>query len=56
MFLSADRGTTWEPVGDLEAQPVAFIADGNSLYAATAAGVVKRSTDAGRSWTVRATP
>jgi hypothetical protein len=54
--LSGDGGRHWQPVGHIGGQPAAFIATGNDLYAALADGPVKRSTDGGQTWTVRATP
>jgi hypothetical protein len=54
--LSADGGHHWQATGDIGGQPAAFIADGNDLYAALADATVKRSTDRGRTWTLRAAP
>ncbi|MEJ7893081.1 MAG: F510_1955 family glycosylhydrolase [Solirubrobacteraceae bacterium] len=54
--VSDDGGRNWQDVGTIGGQPAAFIADGSDLYAARADGTVKRSTDDGRTWTVRATP
>ena len=49
-------GRGWQPVGSIGGQPAAFIAHGDDLYAALADNTVKRSTDRGQSWAVRATP
>jgi photosystem II stability/assembly factor-like uncharacterized protein len=54
--LSPDGGHTWRSTGSIGGQPAAFIADGNALYAALADATVKRSTDRGRTWTLRAAP
>jgi hypothetical protein len=53
---SPDGGRKWEAAGNLGGQPAAFVAHGNELYAALADSTVKRSTDGGATWTVRATP
>jgi hypothetical protein len=53
---SGDGGRRWRPTGNIGGQPVAFIAHDAELYAALADSTVKRSTDGGASWTVRATP
>ncbi|MEJ7893858.1 MAG: F510_1955 family glycosylhydrolase [Solirubrobacteraceae bacterium] len=54
--VSRDVGRRWEAVGSIGGAPAAFIADGSDLYAALGDGSVKRSSDGGRSWTVRASP
>lgn len=54
--VSRDGGRVWQTVGGIGAQPVAFIAGGSDLYAALGDGSVKRSTNGGRTWTVRAAP
>lgn len=56
VLRSGDRGGKWQAVGALGGQPSAFIAHGRDLYAALADNTVKRSTDGGRTWAVRATP
>jgi len=56
VLMSRDSGAKWQSVGSIEGQPAVLIADGEDLYAALADGSVKRSTDGGRSWTIRATP
>jgi hypothetical protein len=53
---SGDGGRHWRPAGNIGSQPVAFIATGSELYAALADSTVKRSTDGGATWIVRATP
>jgi photosystem II stability/assembly factor-like uncharacterized protein len=53
---SVDGGRGWRPDGEIGGEPVAFIADGTDLYVALADATVKRSTDGGASWTLRATP
>jgi hypothetical protein len=53
---SADGGGEWKPTGSIGGQPVAFVAHESDLYAALADSTVKRSSDGGATWTVRATP
>jgi hypothetical protein len=53
---SGDGGRQWQPTGSIGGQPAAFIAHESELYAALADSTVKRSTDGGATWTVRATP
>ena len=55
-MASEDGGRSFEPRGEIGGEPAAFDAAGNELYAALHDGVVKRSTDGGRSWTVRSRP
>jgi hypothetical protein len=55
VFRSSDGGRRWAPVGAIGGQPAAFLADGD-LYVALHDGTIKRSGDAGRSWTVRSRP
>lgn len=55
--LSRDGGREWQTTGSsIGGQPAAFIAAGTDLYAALDDATVKRSTNGGRTWTVRATP
>jgi hypothetical protein len=54
--VSADRGRSWRGSGSIGGEPVAVIADGRDLYAALGDATVVRSSDGGRTWTVRATP
>jgi hypothetical protein len=54
--ISADGGQTWREMGSIDAQPAAFAAAREELYAALPDGTVKRSSDDGASWSVRATP
>jgi hypothetical protein len=56
VLRSTDGGRRWSPVGSIDGQPAAFVADGSDLYAALTDGTVKRSADGGATWTVRATP
>jgi photosystem II stability/assembly factor-like uncharacterized protein len=53
---SRNAGRSFDRVGSIGGQPAAFVSAGNDLYAATGDGNVVRSTDAGASWAVRATP
>lgn len=53
---SGDGGRSWEAVGSLDGQPVAFVAHEDDLYAALGDGTVKASADGGASWVVRAAP
>jgi hypothetical protein len=53
---SGDGGRNWREMGSIDAQPAAFAAAGDELYAALPDGTVKRSSDDGASWSVRATP
>jgi hypothetical protein len=55
VFLSRDRGKSWERVGDIGGQPAALMAD-TQLYVALHDGTIKRSANGGRSWTVRSRP
>jgi hypothetical protein len=54
--VSRDGGSRWQLKGRLGGQPAALLATGSDLYAALDDASVKRSTDGGQSWTVRATP
>jgi hypothetical protein len=54
--ISGDGGQSWREMGSIDAQPAAFAAAGSDLYAALPDGTVKRSSDDGASWTVRAAP
>ena len=56
LHRSGDGGRQWRPAGSIGGQPAAFIAHQSELYAALADSTVKRSTDGGATWTVRATP
>jgi photosystem II stability/assembly factor-like uncharacterized protein len=51
---SADGGREWQPSGSVGGPPAAFIAHGADLYAALADNTIKRSTDGGATWTLRA--
>lgn len=52
---SAD-GTNWRELGQIGGQPAAFESEPNGLYAALHDGTVKRSTDGGRTWSIRSRP
>jgi hypothetical protein len=54
--ISGDGGRNWREMGSIDAQPAAFAAAGEELYAALPDGTVKRSSDEGASWRVRAAP
>jgi hypothetical protein len=51
-----DRGKDWSRVSEVGGEPAAFEAEDDGLYAALHDGTIKRSTDGGRSWTVRSQP
>jgi hypothetical protein len=53
---SADGGRRWQFMGRIGGQPAAFMAHEDELFAGLHDGTVKRSTDGGASWTMRATP
>ena len=53
---SGDGGRQWQPAGYIGGQPAAFIVHESELYAALTDSTVKRSTDGGATWTLRATP
>jgi hypothetical protein len=53
---SADGGRQWQSTGNVGGQPVAFRAHESELYVALADSTVKRSTDDGARWTLRASP
>jgi hypothetical protein len=55
-LASQDSGRSFEPRGEIGGEPAAFDSAGDELYAALHDGTVKRSTDAGRSWSVRSRP
>jgi hypothetical protein len=57
LWLSPDRGRRWRRLGEVGGRPAAFVAyaDGH-MYAAIHEGIIKRSTDGGRSWRLLARP
>lgn len=55
VHLSRNGGRAWEQVGRLGGSPTAFEAVGADLYAGLQDGSVRRSTDAGATWSVAAT-
>lgn len=56
VLRSDDGGKGFAPVGELGGQPVALASHKGELYAALGDGTVKRSSDSGASWSVRAAP
>jgi hypothetical protein len=57
VLASRDGGRTLERRGETGGEPAALLAVGNDeLYVALHDGTIKRSTDAGSSWTVRSRP
>lgn len=57
VLRSDDVGETWRRVGSIGGEPASLEAGGpGELYVALHDGTVKRSVDAGVSWSVRATP
>jgi hypothetical protein len=55
-LLERDRGSRWARTGNAGGQPAAFEAEDDGLYVALHDGTVRRSTDGGRSWTLRSAP
>jgi ligand-binding sensor domain-containing protein len=54
--VSADRGKSFNIVGDIGGQPAAFMAiDSRELYVALHDGKIKVSRDAGETWSLRST-
>jgi len=55
--LSADAGRSFEIVGDVGAEPAAFMAlNSRELYVALHDGMIKVSRDGGETWSTRSTP
>jgi photosystem II stability/assembly factor-like uncharacterized protein len=54
--MSSADATDWQRTGEVGGEPAAFEAEEDDLYVALHDGTIKRSTDAGRSWTVRSKP
>jgi photosystem II stability/assembly factor-like uncharacterized protein len=56
VLLSGDSGRKWRRTGGIGGSPAAFLgANARELYAALHDGTVKRSTDGGKTWAIRAT-
>ena len=57
VFASRDRGLTFERRGGVDGEPAAFLGqDADELYVALHDGTIMRSTDGGRTWSVRSAP
>jgi hypothetical protein len=57
VLQSTNGGARFERRGAIGGQPAALLAQGaEELYAALHDGTIKRSTDAGATWTIRSTP
>ena len=57
VFASGDGGRQLEEQGEIGGEPAALVAEGpRELYVALHDGTIKRSIDAGATWTVRSTP
>lgn len=54
--MSSRDGRNWNRVGQIGGRPAAFEAEEDVLYVALHDGTIERSTDDGRSWTVRSQP
>ena len=54
--LQSTDGSSWRAVGNIDGRPAAFEAEEDGLYVALHDGTIKRSTDLGRSWSVRSKP
>jgi photosystem II stability/assembly factor-like uncharacterized protein len=54
----ADDGTgrRWRRLAEIGGEPAAFEAEDDGLYVALHDGTIKRSSDGGRSWTIRSRP
>jgi hypothetical protein len=51
LWLSPDVGKRWRALGEIGGRPAALAAYANGrIYAALESGIIKRSTDGGRSW------
>ena len=55
-LASEDDGRSFEALGEIGGEAAAFDSAGDELYAALHDGTIKRSTDGGRSWSVRSRP
>lgn len=57
VLVSGDRGRTFAKQGSIEGEPAALASSSNGdLYAALHNSTVKRSSDGGKTWVIRATP
>lgn len=56
VWLSGDGGRSWQGRGGIGGRPAAFLADRETLYAATHEGAVRLSRDGGLTWTTRSRP
>jgi hypothetical protein len=57
LWLSPDRGRRWRRLGEIGGHPAAFVTHADAgMYAALHDGIIKRSTDGGRSWQLLARP
>ena len=56
VLRSPDGAKSFKPVGTVGGQPAASTSYGDELLTALSDGSVKRSTDGGATWTLRATP
>lgn len=54
--VSTDAGRSFEPAGSIGGQPAAFASHRDELLVAVHDSTIKRSTDGGRSWAIRARP
>jgi hypothetical protein len=54
--LSRNSGRRWQSGGSIGGTPAALASDRTDLYAALPDATVKRSTDGGTTWSIRATP
>jgi hypothetical protein len=57
VLASSDRGRSFEPRGSVGGEPAAFLGQSaGDLYVALHDGTILRSTDAGRTWSMRSAP
>jgi hypothetical protein len=55
-WFSRDGGRRWQQRGQIGGRPAALLATGETVFAATHDGAIKRSSDGGVSWTTRSRP